>query len=146
MKAKMFRRLVVPVVLFGAAFSLSGCFYTYNFNTHPGDPTHPIYGLDSSATANVIWDCTKAKGTGAPRALCVLDSVGALCRLTHYLSDSGCNHISSYSDWKSMNRSINWVLGVYPGVDLDCLAFDWMQGTFPPDEWGASAKGDLGCT
>lgn len=138
MSAKWIRRLGLLVCLGAAAVILPGCFVVHNW----GDGTRNIT-IPPAISDQMIWDCTSQKGTGAPRAFCVLDDVHALClaKPDKGVSPSDCNHISSYGDWQDMEHAIVEVTG----PNEDCLSFFWKNGTYPDDFWGSVFKGFAGC-
>ncbi len=132
------RNVAVVAFLVTAALSLSGCFVVYNW----GDGTRNIT-VPPAISDQIIWNCTSEHGTGAARAFCALDSIHALCyaKPDPGVSQSDCNHISSYGDWKDMEHAIVEVTG----PNEDCLSFFWKNGGYPDDFWGSVFKGFAGC-
>jgi hypothetical protein len=136
-KARMLRRAVLAATLVVAAVSLSGCFVVYHWSDGTKNITIP-----PAISDRIIWKCTAEKGTGAPRAFCALDTIHAICTGVKIkgISESDCNHISSYSDWEGMDYGIQHVIG-----PDDCLSFFWKNGGYPDDFWGSVFKGFAGC-
>jgi hypothetical protein len=144
MRAKLTSRRVVRVglvasLLVAATLVLSGCWANVQ---NWGDGTRNIT-LTENISAQIIWNCTANHGTGAPRAFCALDTVHALCvgKPIKGISESDCNHISSYGDWQDMEQAIVNVTGPRD----DCLSFFWENGTYPDDFWGSVFKGFASC-
>jgi hypothetical protein len=136
-RRKTLRNAGLATVLAAAALLLSGCLVVYD----NGDGTRNIT-VPPAISDQIIWDCTVKHGTGAPRAFCALDTIHAICSGIKIkgISESDCNHISSYGDWQDMEQAIVDVTRNY-----DCLSFDWLDGTYPDDYWYAIPKGYRGC-
>jgi hypothetical protein len=125
-------------LLVAAALLLSGCWANvYNFGGGQRSIT-----LTKDISAQIIWNCTAKKGTGAPRAFCALDTVNALCRAFPIkgVSDDDCVLLASYGDWRDMDHAIQEVVG--PGAD--CLIY--YENPDPNDNfWGSIRSGIFGC-
>ena len=139
MHVARWRKAAVVAFLVTAALALSGCWaVVYNW----GDGTRNIT-IPPAFSDQIIWNCTAKKGTGAPRAFCALDTIHALCygKPIKGISQSDCEHITSYGDWQDMEHAIVAVTG----PNEDCLSFFWKNGTYPDDFWGSVFKGFAGC-
>jgi hypothetical protein len=138
MRRKLIRRTGLAGLLVGAALVLSGCWA----NVHNwGDGTRNIT-LTEAISARIVWACSDHGTTGAARAFCALDTVHALClgKPIRGVSESDCNHISSYGDWQSMDLAIQHVIG-----NDECMSFFWKSGGYPDDFWGSVNHGFASC-
>ncbi len=136
-RGKSLRAAGVATLLVTAMLVLSGCWATI---TNFGGGERSI-ALPANLTADIIWNCTASKGTGAARAFCALDTVNALCRAFPEKGITGddCVLLANYGDWKDMEDSIKQVIG-----PEDCLIY--YEHPDPNDNfWGSDQSGFFGC-
>ncbi len=130
----------VASLLIAATLVLSGCWAnTYNF------PNGDRYiTLTKDFSGRLISSCTAEKGTGAPRAFCVLDRINGVC--FHIpekgITTSDCVRLASYGHWEELDQAIQDIIG--PGSHYECLAYN--ETNDGHDSWGAvGGIGFFGC-
>jgi hypothetical protein len=134
---KTLRNAGIATVLAGAALALTGCWANVvNYGNGYRDIT-----VTRDMSANIIWNCTVSDGTGQPRALCALRTVGALCSGIPIkdISSSDCVRLESSEHWQYMDSAIQGVLGPH-----DCLVF-YENPRSSEDYWTSADLGVRGC-